>query len=51
MQKYECICGSIYDPEEGEYQKGIKPGTSFDKLPEDWVCSLCGGEKEFFVKL
>jgi rubredoxin len=50
MQKYECPCGYIYDPEEGDYQHGIDPGTPFDKLPDDWVCPLCEAGKEFFVK-
>lgn len=48
MQKYECPCGYIYDPEEGDAEHGIDPGTPFDKLPEDWVCPKCGAEKEYF---
>lgn len=46
MQKYECqLCGYIYDPELGDEDSGIEPGTAFENLPEDWVCPLCGAEK------
>jgi rubredoxin len=49
MQKYVCnVCGYIYDPEEGDPDNGVEPGTSFDDLPEDWVCPLCGAAKEDF---
>ncbi len=52
MQKYVCeVCGYIYDPEEGDPDGGIEPGTSFEKLPEDWVCPMCGaGKDEFSVE-
>ena len=31
MDKYECsVCGYIYDPEEGDPDNGIEPGTSFE---------------------
>lgn len=43
MKKYECVvCGYIYDPELGDPDSGVAPGTPFEKLPEDWVCPLCG---------
>ena len=43
MQKYVCdICGYIYDPAEGDSDSGVAAGTGFDKLPEDWVCPVCG---------
>ena len=48
MERYECPCGYIYDPAEGDLEHGIEPGTSFSDLPEDWVCPQCGAEKEFF---
>lgn len=51
MIKYECtVCGYVYDPAKGDMEKGIKPGTSFKDLPEDWVCPVCGVGKEDFVK-
>ena len=49
MQKYECdVCGYIYDPAEGDPDNGVKPGTSFEDVPSDWVCPLCGVGKEDF---
>jgi rubredoxin len=37
MDKYVCpICGYIYDPEKGDPEHGIPPGTAFEDLPEDW---------------
>lgn len=48
MKKYECPCGYVYDPELGDIESNIPPETSFEDLPEDWVCPLCGAEKEFF---
>jgi len=51
MDKYECPCGYIYDPKEGDYEHNIEPGTAFKDLPDSWVCPLCGAEKDFFEKL
>ena len=44
MKKYRCIvCDWIYDPEVGDPEGGIAPGTGFEDDPEDWVWPLCGG--------
>ena len=52
MDKYECLmCGWIYDPEKGDPAGGIKPGTPFEKIPDNWMCPLCGVTKEDFVKV
>jgi rubredoxin len=52
MEKWECtVCGYIYDPEEGDPDNGIGGGTSFEDLPEDWVCPECGAGKDQFEKL
>lgn len=52
MEKWECTaCGYIYDPEKGDPENGINPGTPFEDLPDDWVCPQCGVGKEFFQKL
>ncbi len=52
MDKYECIaCGYIYDPELGDPTQDIAPGTSFEDLPEDWVCPDCGVGKDQFEKI
>ena len=49
MDKYRCIiCDYIYDPEIGDLDSGIAPGTSFDDIPDDWVCPLCGVDKSNF---
>lgn len=49
MSKYVCsICGYVYDPEVGDDSAGIAPGTSFDDLPDDWVCPDCGVGKDMF---
>jgi len=52
MSSYECVsCGYIYNPEEGDPIGGIAPGTSFEDLPDDWVCPDCGLGKDEFVKI
>lgn len=52
MQKWECrVCGYIYDPEVGDPDSGIEPGTSFENLPADWVCPDCGASKSEFDAL
>lgn len=49
MTKYICqVCGYVYDPAVGDEDNGIAPGTSFEALPEDWVCPLCGVGKDQF---
>lgn len=49
--KYECVCGYVYDPEVGDPDNGIAPGTAFEDLPEDWVCPVCGMDKEAFTAI
>ena len=52
MKKYKCqVCGYIYDPEVGDPDNGIEPGTAFEDLPDDWVCQLCQEGKEVFEAL
>jgi len=47
--KYRCtVCGYIYDPEEGDPDNGIEPGTQFEDLSEDWICPVCGVDKTMF---
>ena len=47
--KHLCnICGWIYDEAVGDEENGIAAGTSWDELPEDFVCPLCGVGKEDF---
>lgn len=50
--KYRCtVCGWVYDPEVGDPDGGIAPGTPFDEVPEDWVCPVCGAAKSAFEKI
>lgn len=49
MKQYKCIiCGYIYDPATGDPDNGAEPGTSFEDLPDDWVCPDCGAGKNEF---
>ena len=51
VQKYRCeVCNYIYDPAAGDPDNGIQPGTPFEKLPDNWVCPICGAGKDQFVK-
>ena len=51
MDKWECtVCGYIYDPEVGDPEHNIQPGTPFEQLPESWVCPVCGAPKNQFIK-
>lgn len=50
-ERYLCItCGWVYDPETGDPETGIAPGTSFEEIPEDWTCPACGVGKEYFER-
>jgi len=52
MSKYKCqVCGYIYNPELGDPDGHIKPGTPFEKLPDDWTCPVCGASKDQFDKV
>ena len=51
MDKYVCDpCGYLYDPEVGDQDNGVEPGTAFENLPEEWSCPICGADKDSFVK-
>lgn len=50
--RYKCqVCSYIYHPEKGDPEGGIKPGTPFEALPQDWRCPICGADKSQFEKL
>ena len=42
------VCRYEYDPAKGDPEHGIEPGTSFDDLPDDWRCPICGSPKDVF---
>ena len=48
-EMYKCLaCGYEYNPEVGDPDNGIAPGTAFEDLPDTWVCPLCGVGKDMF---
>lgn len=51
MKKYECPCGYLYDPSEGDPDNGVSPGTPWEEVPEDWVCPVCGLGKDAFTEV
>ena len=52
LSRYESPCEKyVYNPEEGDHERNIPPGTPFEALPDDWCCPLCGAEKEFFEEV
>lgn len=55
MDKYICtVCATIYNPALGVLEDGIAPGTPFEKIPENWMCTVCGSPKIsifYFLKL
>jgi rubredoxin len=48
MKKYVCPCGYEYDPALGDPDNGIAPGTAWEDVPEDFVCPVCGLDKDAF---
>ena len=49
MQKFACVaCDYIYDPEDGDPDNGVEPGTAFEDLPDDWLCPVCGVDRDGF---
>ena len=50
MNKYICPCGYEYDPAVGDPEGGIEAGTTWENVPEDWVCPVCGLGKDAFTE-
>jgi rubredoxin len=49
VKKYVCDpCGYIYDPAQGDPDNGVRPGTAFEDVPDDWTCPVCGAGKDSF---
>ena len=49
---YVCSgCGYEYDKEIGDDEGGIRPGTPYDQLPEEWTCPTCGDDKDQFIEM
>jgi rubredoxin len=51
MDKWVCtICGYVYDPVAGDPDNGVDPGTTWENVPNDWICPICGASKDDFEK-
>ena len=51
MDSWVCIvCGYVYDPETGDPDNGVAPGTAWEDVPDDWLCPICGASKDDFEK-
>jgi len=49
MESYVCsVCNYNYEPENGDPDAGVAPGTAWENVPEDWVCPVCGVGKDMF---
>jgi rubredoxin len=47
--KYVCdVCGYVYDPAAGDPDNDVAVGTAFKDISDDWVCPICGAEKDMF---
>ena len=52
MEKWKCtVCDYVYDPEKGDPDHGVVPGTKFEDIPDSWVCPECGAQKDQFMKI
>jgi rubredoxin len=50
MEKYICtVCGWVYDPQLGDPDQGVAPGTPFNDVPDDWHCPVCFADKSVFT--
>lgn len=51
MDRYVCtVCGYVYDPANGDPDNGVAPGTTFQDIPDEWTCPVCGADKSQFEK-
>ena len=49
MKSYVCsICQYVYDPEIGDPDNKVTPGTKFEDVDSEWVCPICGAPKDAF---
>ncbi|MBI5511547.1 MAG: rubredoxin [Deltaproteobacteria bacterium] len=52
MDRYQCqVCAHIYDPEVGDPERDVPPGTRFEDLARDWVCPVCGSPKAMYERV
>lgn len=49
--RYICsMCDYVYDEKRGEPHRGIKPGTKFEDLPDDYVCPVCATDPKLVLR-
>jgi len=49
--RYICsMCDYIYDEKRGEPHRGIKAGTKFEDLPDDYVCPVCATDPKIVLR-
>ena len=49
--RYVCtVCSYVYDEKRGEPHHGIKAGTKFEDLPDDYVCTVCALDPKIKVQ-
>ena len=49
MNSYVClVCGYVYQPDRGDPENGVAPGTEFSDIPEEWICPICQAPKDQF---
>jgi len=52
MEKWACtVCGYVYIPEVGHPNSNIPKGTKWEDIPENWICPVCGVNKDKFEKI
>ncbi|MEH6648639.1 MAG: rubredoxin [Motiliproteus sp.] len=51
-QNYQCdICDYHYEAAVGCPDEGVTPGTSWQDIPDEWVCPECGAPKKLFSQI
>ena len=46
---YVCdVCGYVYDVSAGDPDNDVAPGTTWENVPDSWVCPLCAVGKDMF---
>ena len=44
-------CGYVYQPEQGDPEHGIAPGTQGEDLPPGWLCPRCKSDQDSFAMM
>ncbi len=52
LARYKCTgCQWIYDPRYGDAANEVPRGVPFEKLPDTFICGVCGCPKAKFAKI